>query len=351
MPIEGDRRIAVVIVNYRTADLAIQCVRSLQSEATANPSLRVMLVDNASGDGSPERLRQGLADLITSGFVEVVPLALNGGFGWGNNQAILRLVQGATPPDYILLLNPDCEASPGAIERLARELDAHSDCAVAGAQLLDPDGTLSGSAFRAHGIGTEFVRGARLPRLHGLLGIRPVLVESAAPVAVDWVTGAASMVRVAALRDSGLFDDGFFLYFEEVELMHRIRQAGWTIRHVPDARVMHIGGVSTGVGQDKPEAKPGYPSYWYRSRRRYFVRTRGAAVAKAASIAWLAGDALARIVGLVVPGRRDPSGGAERRQLLDSGIRPVRDDGTAHVVRLEDPVDTPPAWMAFESAR
>jgi GT2 family glycosyltransferase len=347
MHIEGRRRVSVVIVNYRTPEHAVQCVRSLAAHR-GSLDLDVMLVDNASGDGSPEKMREGLADLLASGFVTVLDLPHNGGFGWGNNQAILRLLARPEPPEYILLANPDCEVEDIAITALVDELDKHPRCAAAGSQLVNPDGSLSGSAFRFHGIGTEFVRGTRLPRLHGLLGIKPVLITADEPVEADWVTGACCLMRTEALRECGLFDDGFFLYFEEVELMYRMRRAGWSMRHVPASRVMHIGGASTGLREGKVLTGPSFPPYWFRSRRRYFALTRGRSVAFFASLAWLAGNAVGSLVGLLRPSSRNLQAKADRRQLFETGLRALPNDSVAAISSANDPVDRPPAWMGFQ---
>lgn len=345
---EQDATVAVIIVNYRTPDLAVACVRSLVAERAYLPRLEVMLVDNASGDGSAESMGAALSDLVDSGFVTLLPLSLNGGFGWGNNQALLRLTARAAPPEFVMLLNPDCEIEVGAIRCLVDEMRAQPRCGVTGSQLVNPDGSLSGSAFRFHSVATELIRGSRVPTLHRLLGIAPVLVQSDVPVDVDWVTGAACLFRTEALAGIGLFDDGFFLYFEEVELMHRLKRAGWRARHVPASRIMHVGGVSTGVRDEQPIGTPSFPPYWYRSRRRYFVRTRGGGVGLAASLAWLVGDAFARLLAMVFLGRRDPSDGADRAQLRASGLRAVGSDKIAAVTRVGDPIDQPPAWMKFE---
>ena len=99
------------------------------------------------------------------------------------------------------------------------------------------------------------------------------------------------MFRSSALRQSGLFDEGFFLYHEELELMWRLRRAGWTIAFEPRSRVRHIGGVATGMGSQNSAdlIEPRSPAYWYRSRSRYFALTRGRPVAALAFMAWLLG--------------------------------------------------------------
>src|SRR5206468_12119595 len=104
------------------------------------------------------------------------------------------------------------------------------------------------SAFRFPSAGRELTGAARSEKLGRVLGIAPLVIEAGHSVEVDWVTGASVLLRSEALRDVGLFDDGFFLYFEEVELMHRFHSNGWTVRHVPRSRVVHREGSATGLG-------------------------------------------------------------------------------------------------------
>ena len=153
--------IVVIIVNYRTATMALSTARALSGERASNPGLRVMIVDGNSEDGSAESLAAGAADSALADWVSVVPLAINGGFGWANNQAILRALQTRPPPDFVHILNPDTEIEPGAVTELAKVLQAHPRCAAVGSVLINDDGSVSGSAFRYHSLGREFVRGSR----------------------------------------------------------------------------------------------------------------------------------------------------------------------------------------------
>jgi len=336
--------VAVVIVNYRTAELALRSVRALAGERAALPGLRAIVVDGGSGDGSAEAIAAGLADPALAGWATPLPLPINGGFGWANNQAILRLMQGANPPDYIHLLNPDAEVEPGAVRLLADVLDTHPECGAVGSLLLDPDGTPSGSAFRFWTPGRELLRGSGTPALGRLLGIKPVLAND--QVEVDWATGASVMLRAAALRQSGLFDDGFFLYFEEVELMWRIRAAGWTIRHEPRSRVVHVAGASTQVRYTKgPKLRPRLPAYWYAARRRFLALTQGRTKAALASAAWLAGHGLWTLRRLAGLGGNRTATEAEAADLLRHGVIPSREDLTPAPVAWNDPIDRTPTWL------
>lgn len=339
--------VTVVIVNYRTPALALDAARALASERRDIPCLRVVIVDGASGDGSAEILGAAVADPALADWVSVLPLAINGGFGWANNQAIVQALQADSAPDFIHILNPDTEIEPGAVTALAQVLQEHPRCAVVGSQLLNHDGSVSGSAFRFYSPGRELVRGARTEALGRLLGIAPILVSDGAATEVDWVTGASMMVRVDALRQAGLFDTGFFLYYEEVELMWRLTQAGWSVRHAPASRVRHIGGVATGMAYNRRDLaiRPPLPRYWFASRRRMFTLLYGRPRAALASVAWLAGDALYALRRALGRGGGHIRNRHEARDLLRYGIVPSREDACPSVARCSDPLGEPPAWM------
>jgi hypothetical protein len=143
------------------------------------------------------------------------------------------------------------------------------------------------------------------------------------------------MFRAEALREVGLFDEGIFLYHEEIELMWRLRRAGWTIASEPLSRVRHVGGASTGVHNRKSAGttSPRKPPYWYRSRSRLFALTRGRKVALLAYFAWL--------IGYVVWAGRRGTG-------LAKGAKPVSHQFRDHLSfarpRRNDAIPAAPAW-------
>lgn len=343
-------RVAAIVVNYRTPDLALACLRSLQRERASLADLSIMLVDGGSGDGSADRLSDALAETPDTQ-TELLALPVNGGFGYANNQAILRLADRPMPPDYVCLVNPDALVRPGALARLAALLDAHPDAAAAGAQLQDEAGGLQGSAFTFPSLRGEFCRGAGTDILRRLLAQPEPVVAPPGPAPVPWVTGAAVMFRLAALRAVGLFDEGFFLYFEEVELMHRLRAAGWQIWHDPAARVVHAGGGSTDIKWDADgfHKQAALPRWWYHSRRRYFVRTGGRRHALLAGLAFLAGRAvwLARVR---VQGRRDRFPLRTSRDTALFSWWPSRADCRAQIAHLGDAQNRRPGWMTGGAA-
>ena len=338
--------VAVVIVNYRTADLAVACLEAVAAERITLPRLRAIIVDGHSGDGSVERLSLALKHPDLTSWASLLALPINGGFGWANNQATLLLLNSARPPEFIYLLNPDAIIEKGALSCLVESLCSDLTAAAAGSQLLNPDGSPSGSAFPFPTLRREFGRGARTGILDRLLSMSPEPDTFPRTRHVDWVTGASVLLRSAALRQVGLFDDGFFLYHEETELMWRLRKAGWTIVHEPRSRVTHAGGAATGVRENRTEGKflSRRPGYWYESRRRFFALTLGRSAAAAAFPLWLAGHLLFR---LTRPLRARSNRWLIARELTDRmrHARPQPSDGVAGVVPSNAKLGSPPAWM------
>jgi N-acetylglucosaminyl-diphospho-decaprenol L-rhamnosyltransferase len=326
--------VAAVIVNYRTPELALQCVAALADERVRVPGLRAVVVDGGSGDESAQALRTGLDDPRFVAWTELLALPINGGFGWANNQAILRLFQDNEAPTFIYLLNPDAKIEPGALLLLLAELQAFPKAAACGSRLLDDEGRALGSAFRFPTPLREFARGLRTPKITRRFGFKDTMIDTDAAIEVDWVTGASVLFRSAALRQSGLFDDGFFLYFEEVELMWRLRRAGWSIRHAPASRVLHIGGASTGVGGGAEQRRRRLPDFWHQSRRRFFVLCYGRVCTVFAGAMWLVGHALWLL--RVMVGRRADAVANEGCDHLRLGLIP----------RARDQRRSAPPWNA-----
>ena len=334
--------VAVVIVNYRTPELTKACLAALRRERNLVPQLTAVVVDGGSGDNSAADLAAAIDNPDYRDWVSFLPLAVNGGFGWANNQAILTLARRAEPPEFIHLLNPDTEVRQGAVASLAEELRQYSRCGAAGSQLLSLDGAKAASAFRFPSSGREFVGGARSEVLGRLFGIGSTVVSAPDSREVDWVTGASVMFRASALQETGLFDDGFFLYFEEVELMHRLHDKGWTVRHVPSSRVNHVEGASTGLGAGS--GMRSLPAYWYRSRQRYFARVGGRRAVLAANISSIAGHAVSALKRF--GGARSAIGPASVRGIIGCGLSARPRDLSASVPRWGDAPGKPPAWMS-----
>jgi GT2 family glycosyltransferase len=287
--------VAIIIVNYRTADLVVQCLRSLAEEVRAIPGCRVVVVDNDSRDGSAAKLRAAIAAEGWSAWVELVPLDRNLGFAGGNNAAIRPLLSADHPPDYVLLLNPDTYIRTGAVRSLVEFMERHPRVGLAGGRNEDADGNPIRSAFRFFTLRSELEDGLRLGLVSRFL--RNSLV--APPVRddehqVDWVAGACLAVRRAVFDAVGLLDEGYFLYYEEVDFCLRARRAGWPCWYVPGSRIVHLVGQSTGVtdGRASPRRRP---RYWFASRRRYFVKNHGRLYTMAIDVTWAVSFAFWRL--------------------------------------------------------
>jgi GT2 family glycosyltransferase len=271
-------KLLVVIVNYRTADLTTDCLRSLAPEiAAVQGGARVIVTDNLSGDDSVPRLRRAIDDNGWAAWATLMPLPANGGFAYGNNAGIRPALARADSekPDYVLLLNPDTVVHPGGITELVRFMDARPDVGLAGSRLEDPDGTPQVSAFRFHSIASEFEHGMRLGPVTRVLDrwrVAPPVPGEACPT--DWVSGASLMVRRSVFDRIGLLDERYFMYYEEVDFCLRARRAGFACWYVPASRVVHLVGAASQIS-DKRKHRKRRPAYWFESRRRYFVQNHG----------------------------------------------------------------------------
>ena len=164
-------------------------------------------------------------------------------------------------------------------------LDAHPDVGFAGSHIHGPEGEPHTTAFRFPSIASEFEGAAKTGPISRLL--KNAIVAPALPTQttrVDWLAGASVLMRQAVLDQIGIFDETFFLYFEETDLFRRAARAGWPAVYVIESRVMHIGSVSTGM-KDWQRV----PGYWFASRRYYFEKNHGRLYALAATAAHVAG--------------------------------------------------------------
>jgi GT2 family glycosyltransferase len=283
----------VVIVNYRTPGLVIDCLASLAPEVAAVGETRVTVVDSASGDDSLERLGAAVATHDWQ-WVTLIAARKNGGFARGNNLAIAPALLAEHPPDFVWLLNPDTVVRPGALTALVDRMGKQPDAGIVGSRLEDPDGERQDASFRFFSLLGELDIGLQLGVARRLLGpwvvVRP---QSERAEATDWVSGASLMVRRRVLEEVGLLDERYFLFFEEADLCLHARRAGWTVWHEPASRVVHLEGQSTGWSPEiRPQPRPGY---WYDSRRRYFEKNHGRGYAAAADLSLAVGVALWRL--------------------------------------------------------
>lgn len=285
-------KLLVVVLNYRGTDLTVDCLRTLDGRIDRVPGAKVVVVENGSGGDAEERLRREIDEKGYGRWAELLPVHPNRGFTGGNNIAIRRALASGDPPEYVLLLNNDTLVHDGALEALVAFMDAHPEAGIAGSQLLWPDGRIQASPFRHWSFVSEFIMGVRLTVVHRLLSrwwIVPPTPAAASPV--DWVSGASMILRRTMLDRIGLLDEGLYTYFDDNDICLRAHGAGWQVWYVPESRITHLEGATTGLAQRSAKRRP---PYWFQARRRFFLKHHGAAYAALADAAWILGFSLWR---------------------------------------------------------
>jgi N-acetylglucosaminyl-diphospho-decaprenol L-rhamnosyltransferase len=279
--------VATIIVNYRTAEATIDAVTTLSPDLDKLVNPLVVVVDNDSGDGSFERLKKTFAEPRWANRVVVIDSRHNGGFGHGVNVGVRHVLDSNGPPRYFYVLNPDAVIDPGALGELVSFMASHPDAGLLG-NVVRNQGADVIKAFRFPSMLSELEGGARLGLLTHLLQQYVVPINPAESCQVDWVSGVSMLFRSEVFSTVGFFDEGFFLYFEEIDFARRLRETGWKVYFVANVGVGHIGGLSTGFNDETRRI----PRYWFQSRRRYFVKHHGRLYAAACDAAWVLGHAI-----------------------------------------------------------
>lgn len=226
--------LSISIVSWNTRGMLDDCLRSVYA-STSDLRFEVIVVDNASTDGSPEMVRASYPQ------VKLIQNDCNAGFARANNQA-LRIARGR----YFLLLNSDTLVSEGAFARMVAWMDAHPEVGACGPLLTNADGSLQPSWAAIPTLATE-LRGVHDRRVNG---IDPSLmsvpqIEKLGPFEVGWVGGACLMARRSAIDTVGPMDEGYFMYCEETDWCWRIRRAGYSVALFPGSTITHLGGASS----------------------------------------------------------------------------------------------------------
>ena len=273
--------LSVVIVSYNTRDILDACLASLAQpdSASRRPDPELIVVDNASSDGSVAMVRSCYRR------VRVIEMGENAGFARASNQG-LRASSGR----FVLLLNSDTVVHGGAQANMVSFMDEHPEFAAAGPLLLNSDGSVQTSCFAFTTVRDILFESLGLTALfpyspvfnrRGMGGFDRTTVR-----AVDWVSGACLMARRRVIEQVGLLDEGFFMYGEELDWCYRMRQAGLRVAFFPGARVIHYGRGSSARtrGDIAPRALAG--------RLRYFRKHHGPGAALAVRLLTIVGAAL-----------------------------------------------------------
>ncbi len=256
--------VSIAVVSYNTRELLADCLRSIQDTA-AGVSHEIIVVDNASSDGSAEMVSRDFPN------ARLIRNQENLGFARANNQAI-SISRGR----LVLLLNSDAVLVTGTVPSMVSFMDAHPEAGIVGGQLINPDGSFQGSYADFPGFLGEVLLLTKLAwAIYPQTYPSYPAAQSRQERAVDWVFGACLMARREAVEAVGLLDGEYFMYTEETDWCFRMRQAGWLVYYLPNARVVHWSGQSA---SKVPERKR---SQLYRSKWLFMRKHRGPVTATA----------------------------------------------------------------------
>jgi len=289
-------KIAIVVINYRTAQMTLDCLASLEPEVRRLPGSHVVLVDSASGDGSAETFERERSAREWNSWLSNIRLAENRGFSAGNNAGIACADQLARFDAY-LLLNSDTLVRTGALETLGAVLERDASVGLVGPRLEWRNGGLQVSCFRKISPISELLAAAKTGPITRLFSRSEVAIFDPPPGTetsvraddrrseIDWISFACVLIRRDVVSQIGPMDDGFFMYFEDVDYCLRARQAGWRIAYAPSAHVVHLRGGRTRESFAVEELRR-RPAYYYRSRARYLAKYYGRTGPWRANLCW-----------------------------------------------------------------
>jgi N-acetylglucosaminyl-diphospho-decaprenol L-rhamnosyltransferase len=294
----------VVIVNYRVAQLTVDCLHSVAEEIERAPGTHVAVCENGTGDDSAERIQEVIDNNGWRAWCTLTAISPNLGFTGGNNAILRPAMQSDDPPKYFLLLNADTIVRPNALKAMVDFMDRHPNVGIAGCRLEQPDGMTQRSAFRFQSPASEFEGTIKLGLVTWLLKkwmVAPPARDET--FKTDWVSGACMMIRKEVFRDVGFLDEGLYTYFDDCDFCFNARKAGWSTWYVPTGTVLHLKGQSTGVKRTNPNR---LPTYYLEARRRYFLKNYGPTYAAMADVGQILGQALWR-VRVILTGKEDSS--------------------------------------------
>jgi GT2 family glycosyltransferase len=248
----------VIVVSYNRRDLVAQCVESVLADA-GELDVEVIVVDNASHDGTPESIAERFPT------VRLIASPENVGYGQGCNLGIE-----AGRGRYLLALNQDIVVRPGTLAAMVRFADEHPRAGAVGARMEYADGRFQPSAFRFPDWRQAFFGFFdNLVPLDSEINGRYPLARLERPLVAEHLLGACLLFRREALDQVGAFDPIFFMYYEETDLCVRLRNAGWLSYYLPSAGVMHVSAASTSASPEKMSVE------FHRSQAIFYRRHRG----------------------------------------------------------------------------
>lgn len=312
--------LVISIINYKTAELTLSCVQSALADmsATSAISVHVVIVDNASEDGSVETIQNWITGRDVGKDVTLVQSLVNGGFSAGHNQGIA-----ARSAEFYLLLNSDAVLQTGFCRAMIDAARADPKGGLFAPRIDYDDGGQQISVFRIPTPASELIRGAGTAQVtQALKRYNIPLNMPPSPDQIGWASFAGIVLRAGMINAIGNMDEGYFLYFEDTEYCLRARRAGWCIVYVPEARMIHFRGGSAPV-KSLAKARKRLPAYYYASRARLFYQAHGRFGLIAANLLWCLGRGIAALRPLMGQSRRQ-SNAYEARDIWINVLNPMR---------------------------
>jgi len=281
-----NKKISIVIVNYRTTDLLLRCLESL-SNVLVESINNVVIVDNLSNDGSLEKLKRYISGQALTNKIELIEADRNGGFSFGNNIGTKYCFDKYPEVEYIWYLNPDAFIRDFSLDHIIELYSQAGNVGVVGTgQRSSSSGLARSSSFNFPRPFTEFLLSARVGPLFRLFKNFVVSRPPSEEIEeCDWVSGASFFAPKALFQKIGYWDEQYFLYFEEVDFCKRSKASGFSVFSDQNNCVYHEDESTTGVGR-QPGRRPGF---WFHSRWYFYHKHYGLLGAICADLSWLLG--------------------------------------------------------------
>jgi len=311
-------QLAVVIINYKTPQMLIDCLKSLLPELD-KLNAKVVVVDNLSLDNSVQLIQQWIDESTIGKLVELRVSPANSGFSGGNNMGISAL-----EAKYYLLLNSDTLVRKGAISTLLNAAINNEEAGLISPRLEWPDAIPQESCFRFHTPISQLIGSANTGFITKVLQKYSVLFAvSEQPAYYDWTSFACVLIRAEVFKQIGLMDDGYFMYFEDVAFAYHAQQAGWKVLNIPDAHVVHLRGGSSPL---KSQVKLGkrLPRYFYESRTRFFYQVYGRFGLLMANLFWTLGYGVSLLRALFSSSYQSNIPAYQKRDIWINFLNPLK---------------------------
>ena len=311
-------KLIVVVLCYRVPDLTIDCLRSLSREIGRVPGAKVGLCENGTGGDTAERLSRAIEENGWGSWVDLTVVYPNLGFTGGNNLVISAGARVGRSSRVCAALERrydrpgTCAGYPGGVHGSSSQgRDRRQPAPLA--RWRAP-----GTPFRFQGILSELDRGLQLGIVSRLVSPWTTVPTPTVACPAEWVSGASIILRRSMLDQIGLLDEGLYTYFDDIDICLRARRAGWETWYVPESKIIHLEGSSTGV---TPQARKRRPAYWFQARRRYFLKSYGGLYTALVDAAFLFGFAIWRVRRRIQrkPERTRPTCWATRSATASSG--------------------------------